>query len=151
MKYSEARQGRIFVIRLEDGEVVHEAIEKFARDQDIRAAALIVLGGADRGSTFVVGPAAGRSTPIIPMEHVLRNVHEVCGTGTLFPDDEGNPILHMHMACGRQTATVTGCIRTGVKVWHVMEIIIWELKNSTARRVFEKSTGFELMQPCADL
>ncbi len=147
MKYSEARPGRIFVIRLEDGEVVHGAIEKFARDQDIRAAALIVLGGADRGSTFVVGPAAGRSTPIIPMEHVLRNVHEVCGTGTLFPDDEGNPILHMHMACGRQTATVTGCIRTGVKVWHVMEIILFELLGSTGRRPVDFETGFKLLIP----
>ncbi|MBA3036272.1 MAG: DUF296 domain-containing protein, partial [Desulfobacterium sp.] len=30
MKYSEAKQGRIFVVRLEDGETVHEEIEKFA-------------------------------------------------------------------------------------------------------------------------
>lgn len=30
MKYSEAKQGRIFVIRLEDGDVIHEEIEKFA-------------------------------------------------------------------------------------------------------------------------
>ncbi len=26
MKYSEAKQGRVFVIRLEDGDVVHEVI-----------------------------------------------------------------------------------------------------------------------------
>ena len=32
MKYAEARAGRIFVIRLEDGDIVHEAIEKFARE-----------------------------------------------------------------------------------------------------------------------
>lgn len=30
MKYSEARPGRIFVLRLEDGEIVHEVIERFA-------------------------------------------------------------------------------------------------------------------------
>jgi predicted DNA-binding protein with PD1-like motif len=30
MKYSEAKPGRIFVIRLEDGEIVHEVIEAFA-------------------------------------------------------------------------------------------------------------------------
>jgi predicted DNA-binding protein with PD1-like motif len=147
MKYSEAKPGRIFVIRLEDGDIVHNAIEKFAGDRDIRAAALIALGGADRSSTIVVGPAAGRSTPIIPMEHVLRNVHEVCGTGTLFPDDDGNPILHMHMACGRQTTTVTGCIRTGVKVWHVMEIILFELLDTTGRRSVDPETGFKLLIP----
>ncbi|NIT59971.1 MAG: DUF296 domain-containing protein, partial [Aliifodinibius sp.] len=31
MKYSEAKQGRIFVIRLEDGDIVHDEIERFAR------------------------------------------------------------------------------------------------------------------------
>ena len=31
MKYSEAKPGRIFVIRLEDGDIVHEAIESFAK------------------------------------------------------------------------------------------------------------------------
>ena len=40
MKYSQAKQGRVFVIRLEDGETVHEEIEKFARAQSITAAAL---------------------------------------------------------------------------------------------------------------
>ena len=28
MKYSEAKPGRIFIIRLEDGEIIHEEIEK---------------------------------------------------------------------------------------------------------------------------
>jgi predicted DNA-binding protein with PD1-like motif len=147
MIFSEAKQGRIFVIRLEDGDIVHTAIENFARDRNIGAATLIALGGADRNSTLVVGPAAGRSKPIIPMEHVLRNVHEVCGTGTLFPDEEGNPILHMHMACGRQATTVTGCIRTGVRVWHVMEIILFELLDTTGRRSVDPETGFKLLIP----
>ena len=49
MKYSEAKQGRIFIIRLEDGEILHETIEAFAAAKKIRAAALIVLGGADSG------------------------------------------------------------------------------------------------------
>jgi len=31
MKYSEAKQGHIFVIRLEDGDIIHEAVENFAR------------------------------------------------------------------------------------------------------------------------
>jgi len=56
MKYSEAKSGRVFVLRLEDGDVLHESIEAFARARGIRAAALIALGGADKGSTLVVGP-----------------------------------------------------------------------------------------------
>jgi predicted DNA-binding protein with PD1-like motif len=147
MKYSEAKPGRIFVIRLEDGDIVHEAIEKFAHDRNIGAAALIILGGADGGSKIVVGPEEGRAKPIIPMQHILGDVHEVSGVGALFPDDEGNPILHMHMSCGRQSETVTGCIRTGVKVWHVMEIVLFELMDSTGRRILDPQTGFKLLVP----
>jgi predicted DNA-binding protein with PD1-like motif len=33
MKYSEAKPGRIFVLRLEDGDILHESVETFAREQ----------------------------------------------------------------------------------------------------------------------
>ena len=147
MKYSEAKQGRIFVIRLEDGDIVHDEIERFASEKSIRAAGLIIVGGADKESTFVVGPEEGRATPVVPMEHVLDEVHEIAGVGTLFPDDEGNPVLHMHMACGRKSSTVTGCIREGVRVWHVMEVILFELADTTGIRTHDSETGFKLLQP----
>lgn len=147
MKYSQARQGRIFILRLEDGEIVHEVLEKFAVEQKIAAAALVILGGADDGSRLVVGPKEDRVLPLEPMERVLENAHEVTGTGTLFPDQAGHPLLHMHMACGRQDKTTTGCIRAGVKVWRVMEVIVFELLDSTARRVVEAPLGIKLLQP----
>ncbi len=50
MKYSEAKPGRVFILRLEDGEIVHEVIEAFAAKQSIWAASLIILGGADGGA-----------------------------------------------------------------------------------------------------
>lgn len=147
VKYSQAEQGRIFILRLEDGDILHETIEKFAREKKINAAALIAVGGADQGSRFVVGPAEGRSRPIIPMEHILDNVYEIAGTGTIFPDKDGNPVLHMHAACGRNEATVTGCVRRGVKVWHVLEVIIFELLNTSAKRLPDNETGFDLLIP----
>ena len=147
MKHSQAKPGRIFVIRLEDGDIVHEAIERFAREKSIAAASVIVLGGTDQESTLVVGPERGRTTPPVPMEHVLDNVHEVAGVGTLFPDDEGNPVLHMHIACGRSSSTITGCVRRGVKVWQVMEIVLVELVDTTAVRRLDPKTGFALLQP----
>ena len=147
MRYSQARQGRVFVLRLEDGEIVHEVIEQFASDQGITAAALIILGGADDGSRLVVGPAEDRGLPLAPMERVLSHAHEVSGVGTLFPDDEGRIILHMHMACGREGATTTGCVRRGVKVWHVMEVVVTELLDTPARRVTEPSLGLKLLRP----
>lgn len=147
MKFTSATPGRIFILRLEDGEILHETVEAFAREQGIRAAALIVLGGADEGSKLVVGPAEARSSPVVPMEHILAGTCESTGVGTVFPDAEGKPVLHMHIACGRKGSTVTGCVRRGVKVWQVMEIILWELNGTDAKRVLDPATGFELLQP----
>lgn len=147
MKYSEAKQGRTFIIRLEDGDVLHEEIERFAREKSVRAATLTVLGGADRGSRLVVGPEEGRAKSIVAMEHILSDVYEVTGVGTLFPDSAGKPTLHMHIACGRGDRTVTGCVRKGVRVWHVMEIVMQELLDTPARRAPDATTGFELLEP----
>jgi predicted DNA-binding protein with PD1-like motif len=147
MRYTQGRQGRVFVIRLEHGETVHKEIENFARAHAIRAASLIILGGADGGSRFVVGPEKKEERPINPMEHIINDVHEVSGTGTLFQDEDGNPMLHMHMSCGRGGSTLTGCIRGGVLVWQVMEIVMFEIVDTNCIRIDESELGFKLLLP----
>ena len=146
MKFSECKPGRIVVICLENGDMVHQEIEQFARDQSIEAASLIIIGGADKGSTLIVGPERENELPVSPLEYVLENVHDIAGAGTLFPDQQGNPVLHMHMACGRNASTRTGCIRRGVKVWHTMEVILFELLESKGKRMFDAETGFTLLR-----
>ena len=145
MRYSSAAPGRVFIIRLEHGEIVHEEIERLARKESIKAAALIIVGGAQNGRKLVVGPEQGDARPVNPMAGILDGVHEVAGVGTLFPDEEGNPSLHMHMACGRNGNTVTGCVRAGVEVWEVMEAVLFEITNTPGRRVFDPATGFKLL------
>jgi predicted DNA-binding protein with PD1-like motif len=147
MKYSQAIQGRTFILRLEDGEILHEEIEAFAAEHSVKAAAVIALGGADEGSKLVVGPEEGRSTPVTPMEHILDDVNEIAGVGTIFPDKDGKPMLHMHIASGRNDESITGCVRRGVKVWQVLEVILFELVNSRAHRVLDDQLGFELLEP----
>jgi predicted DNA-binding protein with PD1-like motif len=146
VKFSECKPGRIFVLCLENGDIVHEEIEQFAREHSIRAASLIIIGGADKGSKLIVGPEKENELPVTSLEYVLENVHEIAGTGTLFPDDQGKPVLHLHMACGRKSFTRTGCIRRGVKVWHIMEVVLFELLESKGKRVFDPETGFTLLK-----
>ncbi len=147
MKYAQFNQGRTFVLRLEDGETVHEEIENFAVEHAIRAAAVIIVGGADAESRLVVGPESGDARPVNPMDHVLKAAHEIAGTGTLFPDETGAPMLHMHMACGRRDSTVTGCIRNGVRVWQIMEVVIFELIGALGKRLLDEALGFKLLIP----
>ena len=147
MKYSQAQAGRIYIIRLEHGDILHESIEEFAKEQNISHAALLVLGGADRSSRLVTGPEDGLASPVKPMYESLSDVSEVCGTGTIAPDESGKPVLHMHIACGRNRDTVTGCVRAGVRVWHVMEVVLFEIVGSGATRRFDPATGFALLEP----
>lgn len=147
MKYSQATLGRVFVVRLEDGDILHEQLEALALREGVRSAAVLVVGGADLGSRLITGPEDGRAAVINPMQTVLDNVHEAAGTGTIFPDDNGKPVLHLHMACGREDQTVTGCVRAVVKIWQVMEAVVIELTGCTAQRLLDPVTGFKLLQP----
>lgn len=145
MRYTQGKSGRVFVLRLEDGEVIHEVLEEFAEDRRIDAASVMIVGAADKGSKLVVGPKDGEDMPPIPMENKLEEVYEMEGVGTIFPNEDGKPVLHMHVACGRKGAGVTGCVRRGVKVWKVAEVVIIELIGVNARREIDPRTGFELL------
>lgn len=146
MQYSEGRLGRIFVMRLEAGEPLNVTIETFAREQGISRAMVIYLGGAADGSRVVVGPEAGRGEAIIPLIHLLRGAQEVLALGTLFPNEAGDPMLHMHAAAGREGGATVGCTRAGVEVWLVGEVILLEILGTEARRRKDPQTGFELLR-----
>jgi len=147
MKYSEGKLGRVFVIRLEDGDRLPSAIESFAAQNGVRRGMCILIGGINDGGKIVVGPEDGRVLPPVPMLFGLEGVHEVSGVGTLFPDSEGKPVLHMHAALGREGQTRTGCIRPGVEVWQVGEVILLEIIENEALRLKDRATGFELLEP----
>ena len=137
---------RFFVLRLEHGEIIHKTIERFAKEKGIKSAALIILGGIDEGSKLVVGPANGEERPVVPMIATMDNVREVCGVGTIFPDEEGDPMLHMHMATGRNQNTITGCIRRGVKTWQIIEVVLFELSSTNCIRKLNPQLGFKLLE-----
>ena len=145
MKYASASLGRALIVRLEDGDVVHECIEAAARAEGIVRAAVILLGGAGDGSRLVVGPEDARTVPIVPMERFLHGVHEMVGAGTLFPDESGRPVLHLHAAFGRDDRVTAGCIRAGVTTWIVAEAVVIELLDNEAVRRLDAATGFELL------
>jgi len=146
MDFTEAKLGRIFVLRLYQGERIHEVVEKFASEKQVSSALCFFLGGAEDQSRVVVGPIDGVKFPPEPMMTLLKGVHEGCGVGTIFVDELGKPKLHMHASFGRNEKTVTGCLRLGVAVWQIGEIVILELAGSSARRAKDKETGFDLLE-----
>jgi predicted DNA-binding protein with PD1-like motif len=147
MRYSLGSLGRVLVIRLEDGDVLHECVERAAKDNGIVRGAVLALGGADQGSRMVVGPRDGRAEKIEPMLAQLVGASELAAVGTLFPDENGEPSLHMHASAGRDGSSVTGCVRAGVRVWLIQEVVVIEILGTGSRRVKDPRTGFHLLEP----
>lgn len=146
MNFTEAKLGRIFILRLHHNETLHQVIETFAENKKVASALCFFLGGAQDKSKVVVGPKDGNAMPPEPMVTLLKGVHEACAVGTIFADEQGKPKLHMHSSFGRNDNTVTGCVRMGVDVWHIGEVVILELTGGLAVRAKNKDTGFEFLE-----
>jgi predicted DNA-binding protein with PD1-like motif len=145
MKASEGQPGRVFIIRLEDGDLIPDCIENFAEDKRISVGQVIMIGGIGSGQV-VVGPRKSNEMPPEPMLLPLDGAHEVVGLGVIAPDVTGKPMLHMHAALGRSGQTTTGCLRPGVTAWLVTEAIIFEIVGTSAARILDEKTGFELLE-----
>ena len=146
MQYTEAKFGRVFVLRLHDGDHLPDVLESFAEEKKVSSALCFLVGGVKEKSRVVVGPKNGDTFPPEPMTTLLKGVHEACGVGTIFVNEEGKPKLHMHAAFGRKEETVTGCVRLGVDVWQIGEVVILELTGGHAERAKDSKTGFEFLE-----
>jgi predicted DNA-binding protein with PD1-like motif len=146
MKSSQGSIGRVFILRLEDGDVVNQTIEEFARNEGVSRALAFYLGGSAAGSRLVVGPDAACDDAIVGLVHVLTGApREVLAVGTLFPDESGEPSLHMHAAAGREGNATVGCTRAGLETWLVGEVVLLEILGTKARRTVDSGNGFDLL------
>ena len=145
MKASEGKIGRVFVLRLEDGDIVPDCLEKFAVEKGIKVGHVILIGGIG-GGQVVTGPRETDEMPPDPIFLPVDGAHEVVGAGIIAPDKDGKPVLHIHASLGRAGRTLTGCLRPGVKTWLVGEAIIYEITGTKARRLPDEKSGFDLME-----
>ncbi|MBU1002888.1 MAG: DNA-binding protein [Proteobacteria bacterium] len=148
MQAAEGSSGRVFVLRLEDGDRVPDCIEQFAKEKGVSRALVSMIGGI-AGGRLVVGPKDGSALPIRPMLLEVQGVHEVAALGTLFPNETGAPTLHMHATLGRGGEARTGCVRQGLEVWRIGEVVIQEIIGSMCR-VKDQEFGFEVLDVSAE-
>jgi len=148
MKACQGEIGRVFIIRLEDGDVVPGCIERFAGENGVSVGQVILVGGVG-GGEVVVGPRSSEEMPPQPMLLPIDGAHEVLGVGVLAPDEDGKPVLHIHAALGRSGQTVSGCLRPGVTTWLVGEVILYEILGVNVARVRDEASDFNLLEPSA--
>jgi len=144
MKACEGQIGRVFMIRLEDGDVVPQCIERFAEEHRVLTGHAILVGGIG-GGDLVVGPRRSEEMPPEPMLLPIDGAHEVLGVGVLAPGEDGKPALHIHGALGRAGQTMTGCLRHGVTTWLVGEVVLYEILGVSMTRIKDEQSGFELL------
>jgi predicted DNA-binding protein with PD1-like motif len=144
MKFREGRIGRVFVLRLEDGDVIPDCIEKFALEQKMAVGQVTLIGGIGSGEV-VAGPRLSDEMPPDPMLLPVDGAHEAAGVGLLAPGEDGRPVLHIHASLGRAGKSLTGCLRPGVLTWLVGEVIIYEILGADVKRKMDKDSGFVLL------
>ena len=143
MEYAGGQAGRIFVARLYEGEDLYESIEKLARNEDIKAASVLITGGF-RNAEVVVGPIQEKPKLEGWFKH-FTGPGETLGVGTLYCDDEG-PKLHLHAAMGRGNEMVIGCPRGGAEIFLILEVTIIEIIGVDAARKPDPETGINLLK-----
>jgi uncharacterized protein len=144
MKATEGKIGRVFFIRLEDGDIIPDCIEEFSREKGITTGHAVIVGGAGSGQV-VVGPRDSEEMPPDPIMLPVDGAHEILASGIIAPDQEGNPVLHIHGALGRSGNTLTGCLRPGVTTWLVGEVVLYEILDTKAERARDERSGFDLL------
>jgi predicted DNA-binding protein with PD1-like motif len=141
MQYTEGQLGRVFVVRIDDGEDMIASLRQFIDDKAIQAGSMIFLGALMEGK-MVTGP----EEPIIPpVPHFVyfEGGWEVFGVGTIYPG-EGGPHIHYHASVGRAGHALTGCLREKATTYLIVEAIIYEITGLSARREFDEKMQIHL-------
>jgi uncharacterized protein len=141
MQYTEGQLGRVFVVRIDNGEDMLISLRQFIEDKSIHAGSILFLGALMNGR-MVTGP----EEPVIPpVPHfvMFEGGWEVFGVGTIFTG-EGGPHIHYHASVGRSGHALTGCLREKATTYLIIEAVILEFTGISARREFDKKTQVHL-------
>jgi predicted DNA-binding protein with PD1-like motif len=141
MQYSEGQIGRVFVVRIDDGEDLLVSLHRFIADKAIQAGSVTFLGALMEGK-MVTGP----EKPVIPPDpHFVffEGGWEVFGVGTIYPGD-GGAHIHIHASVGRAGHALTGCLREKAQTYLIVEAVIYEITGLSARREYDEKTQLHL-------
>ena len=147
MLYSEGKPGRVFVIRLEDGDLLPDCLEEFAADQKIKVGLIHLVGGLREGR-LVVGPESASVDNVKPgFMEIDGQPRETLSLGVIAPDENGKPRAHIHGGLGRKDEVAVGCLRPGIRVWLMAEVIIQEIVGTESKRLLNRVNQLGYLEP----
>jgi uncharacterized protein len=141
MQYTEGQLGRVFIVRIDDGEDMLVSLRQFILDKGIHTGSILFLGALMSGR-MVTGP----EEPVIPpTPHfvMFEGGWEIFGLGTIYMGEAG-PHIHYHASVGRSGHALTGCLREKATTYLIVEAVIQEFTGLSARREFDKKMQVHL-------
>ena len=148
MQYSEGQLGRVFVVRIDDGEDFLATIQTFVLEKEIQAGSILFLG-ALRNGRMVTGP----EKPVIPPEPhyvIFDGGWETFGIATIYLGDKG-PSIHYHTSVGRAGHALTGCLREKATTYLLIEAVILEFTGLKIRRTYDEKMQVNLPKVDTDI
>jgi len=145
MRYTEAKIGRIFYLRIDHGEDLLSSLETFIADKGISAGIIHFLGAVREGR-IVTGPEKAEIIPPDPSFESYDEGWDVFGQATITPG-QGKPHLHLHGSLGKKRDTLTGCLREKAEVYLIVEAIIIEFTGADILRRTDPVIGLDLPEP----
>ncbi|MGE5543872.1 MAG: PPC domain-containing DNA-binding protein [Bacillota bacterium] len=143
MKYSPGHLGRVFIAKIEHGDDLLKELRQLAVKENLSAAVLFLIGALKKAS-LVAGP----EKDVVPPSPVWKNfndAHEMIGIGTLFRNENQEPVMHLHAGLGRGDDCRIGCIREDAETYLVVEVIILEVLGSNAKRILDAVAGMNML------
>lgn len=138
MRAVEVVTGRRFVLALDPGEEVLEALAKACTEHGIRHATISVFSGAFRTARFIAAHTpVDDEEPPLPQE-VTVTYTEGIGSGTVMWDPEAElPVPHLHVALGVKNTGATGYAGhlLGAQVHYTTEVVLDEVLSPALLRV----------------
>ena len=143
MIYQEGKLGRVFLVKFEHDDDLLKELKFFLQQEKINTGILYLIG-ALKEADIVVGPRECVIPPVAISWH-LNDGREIMGLGTIFPDEEGNPVAHIHSAFGREGSGIIGCLRDHARVYLLVEAIIIEMEGIEAKRLFNRDYNIKIL------
>jgi uncharacterized protein len=140
------RDGTRWVLRLDDGQDLFEALTEFARTEGIRAGAILFGIGMFRAATFGYWDGS-RYQP-----HELAVPHEVVALHGTIATVDGNPSVHLHGAAAGPDHRLVGGHLLRATVGILQEVVVDTFPGRTFGRPLGEAFGLRMLdlEPAAE-
>jgi hypothetical protein len=136
--------GRRFILKISQGENIHESLKNFAKEADVKNAMLVSAVGSVTDVRFR-GIKTGAT---LPLTNARMTIHQMAGplellglSGNIFPDENDEADVHLHTMVSKASGEVFGGHLFDAKVFASCELVVTEIIVSGIERHLSKSAG----------